>query len=83
MTNKNKDVIFEIGDIEYSAMTGNVKMTVVANPEAVKMIKKNTFNPDANPAEVAATVRDMLYRMVYMDYYRGGMARLGVIENGE
>lgn len=84
MTKNNSDnIVYEIGDVEYSAMTGNVKMTVVLNPEAIEMVKKNTYNPDANPAEVAAAVREMLYRITYMDYYRGGMARMGVIENGE
>ena len=78
-----KQVTYEVGDIEHSAMTGNIKMTVVVSPEAVDMIKKNTFNAQATPVDVATAVREMLYRMTYMDYYRGGMARMGVIENGE
>ncbi len=78
-----KQVTYEVGDIEHSAMTGNIKMTVVVSPEAVSMIKKNTFNDQATPIDVATAVREMLYRMTYMDYYRGGMARMGVIENGE
>jgi len=84
MTKRNaENIIYEVGDVEYSAMTGNIKMTVVLRPEAIELIKNNTFNPNANPAEVAGAVREMLYRITYMDYYRGGMARMDVVENGE
>ena len=61
MTKRNaENIIYEVGDVEYSAMTGNIKMTVVLNPEAIDLIKKNSFNLDANPAEVAGAVREML-----------------------
>ena len=75
-----EEVIYEVGDVEHSAMTGNVKMTVVLNERAIEMIKKNTYNPDATPGEVALAVREMLYRITYLDYYRGGMLRKDLID---
>lgn len=65
----------EIGDVEYSGLSGTMKFTVSLDQAAIDCIVETLFTSSdmVTHEEIALGARDILYRGIIMDLTRGGL----------
>ena len=65
----------EVGDINYSRLSGDLHFTISVNKEVVNTIEDIAGSPDLTPGEVAQEIAKLLETAIHTNYHRGGMRR--------
>jgi predicted DNA-binding protein YlxM (UPF0122 family) len=65
----------EVGDIQYSRLSGALNFTVSLNQETVKTIEDIAGSTDLSLREIAEEVTKLLQAAIHTNYHRGGMRR--------
>lgn len=65
----------EVGDVEYSRLSGALTFKVSLNLEAVQTIEDIAGSTTLTPKDIASEIVNLLQNAIHTNYHRGGMRR--------
>ena len=65
----------DVGDVQYSRLSGMLRFTVAANAETVQTVEDITGRTDMTFEEVAQELGKLLSTAIQINYSRGGLRR--------
>ena len=65
----------EAGDVEYSRLSEELRFTIAANSEAIRMVEDISGRTDMTMEEIAHEMAQLLQQAIPTNYHRGGLRR--------